>query len=220
MEQNKKIAIVLDIETTGLSPYKNEIIELYMIKFSFDKETGQLIERLDEYSALNEPNSRISSQITQLTGITNEMVKGHLLDFEEILDFCRDSEYFIAHNASFDRSFLIQVLPDLVDRKWHCSMRHVKWKNYGFADMKLNTLLRAHRIKNEHAHRAGSDTLSTLKLLLQSNPDGHTYLRELVNRKPMAPPAKKPIQNRRNTIRDLEKAKREMAASREKGRKN
>ena len=117
------------------------------------------------------------------------MVAGKSLDLDGILDFCDDAEYIFAHNASFDRSFMIKVLPQLVHKKWHCSMRHVNWKNYGFPNMKLQTLLDGHRIFNEHAHRADSDTLSTLKLLLKTSPNGHTYLKEITSKKAMALPS-------------------------------
>ncbi|RLQ97500.1 exonuclease domain-containing protein [Falsibacillus albus] len=221
MAQNEKIGIVLDVETTGLSPHTNEIIELFMIKFSFDQKTGRFIETLDEYSTFNEPSSSISSQITRLTGITNEMVKGASLDLGEILDFCSDVEYFFAHNASFDRSFIIKVMPELVHRKWHCSMRHVKWKNHGFPNMKLGTLLDGHGILNDQAHRANSDTRSTLELMLKTNSAGHTYLKEMTSRKPMALPASMKTgpsgQTSKYSYRRARKmAEQEMAASREK----
>ena len=59
---------VIDIETTGLSPDKNNIIELSAIKIRNNK-------IIDTFTELINPNERINSYITNLTGITNSMVE-------------------------------------------------------------------------------------------------------------------------------------------------
>lgn len=59
---------VIDVETTGLSIYFDEIIEIALIKVRNDK-------IVDEYSQLIKPINRIDTFITELTGISNEMVE-------------------------------------------------------------------------------------------------------------------------------------------------
>ena len=54
------IAGCIDVETTGLSPYTNEIIELGLVLFAFNRQTGKIIEVLEEYTGLREPVCSIS----------------------------------------------------------------------------------------------------------------------------------------------------------------
>ncbi len=93
--------IAFDVETTGLDPQENEIIEIGALKVR----DGKVAERFMEFI---HPVSPISAAITNLTGITNEMVssarprRAVLADF---IDFCED-DVLIGHNVSFDYSFM------------------------------------------------------------------------------------------------------------------
>ena len=74
---DKRIAIFLDVETTGLSVDEAEIIELGMIAFEFSKKDGRIFKIIDEFDEFEEPKKgEISQEITDLTGITNDIVKG------------------------------------------------------------------------------------------------------------------------------------------------
>jgi len=93
--------VVFDIETTGLSAKFNEIIEIAGVKI----ENGRITER---FSKFIRPSSSIPAHITELTRITNDMVKDAapvesvLKDFLEFADGCA----LVAHNATFDVGFL------------------------------------------------------------------------------------------------------------------
>ena len=96
-----KSYIAFDLETTGLDPQENEIIEIGALKVR----DGKVAERFMEFI---HPLSPVSAAITDLTGITNEMVadarprKAVISDF---LDFCED-DVLVGHNISFDYSFM------------------------------------------------------------------------------------------------------------------
>lgn len=94
--------VVLDFETTGLSPqYGDRAIEIGAVLV----EHGEIVDR---FQKLMNPGFRISSFIEGYTGITNEMLKGQPCCEEVMAGF---SEFIagrniVAHNASFDRRFL------------------------------------------------------------------------------------------------------------------
>lgn len=93
--------IVLDLETTGLDPFCDEIIEMAAVRYSNR-------ERISQFSTLVKPENKIDEYITQLTGITNEMVKDApeiQKVFPDLMSFLGDS-VIIAHNANFDINFL------------------------------------------------------------------------------------------------------------------
>lgn len=93
--------IVLDLETTGLDPAYDEIIEIAAVKYS----NG---ERISEFITLVKPENEINEYITRLTGITNEMVKdAPKIEkvLPDLLNFLGAS-VVIAHNANFDINFL------------------------------------------------------------------------------------------------------------------
>src|SRR5690606_836522 len=93
--------VVLDIETTGLSPINDMITEIGAVKIV----NGEIVE---EYNQLINPERNIPDHIVELTGITNEMVKD-MPTIDQVLpkfqEFIGDS-ILVAHNASFDIGFL------------------------------------------------------------------------------------------------------------------
>ncbi len=93
--------VALDLETTGLNPHNDEIIEIGAVHFK-----GSRVE--EEWQTLINPGREISPFITRLTGITNAMVQNapRLDDvLEELVDFVGDKPV-LGHNVSFDLSFL------------------------------------------------------------------------------------------------------------------
>ena len=93
--------IAFDIETTGLNPMENEIIEIGALKVR----EGRVAERFMEFI---HPISPISPMITGLTGITNKMVadaRSRSQVVSDFLDFCGD-DILIGHNVIFDYSFV------------------------------------------------------------------------------------------------------------------
>lgn len=93
--------VVIDLETTGLDPQWNDIIELGAIRV----EKGNVV---DKFSSLVNPGYIIDSFITDLTGITNEMVASapSIKDaLPKYLDFVNES-IVIGHNVNFDINFL------------------------------------------------------------------------------------------------------------------
>ncbi|ACD90504.1 MAG: 3'-5' exonuclease [Chlorobium limicola] len=94
--------VVLDFETTGLSPqYGDRAIEIGAVLV----EHGEIVDR---FQKLMNPGFRISSFIEGYTGITNEMLKGQPCCEEVMAEFSGfiAGRNIVAHNASFDRRFL------------------------------------------------------------------------------------------------------------------
>ena len=96
-----KSYVCFDLETTGLDPLYNEIIEIGALKVR----DGKVAERFMEFI---HPQEEISPMITNLTGITNEMVaNARPADavISDFLEFCED-DVLIGHNVGFDYSFM------------------------------------------------------------------------------------------------------------------
>ena len=94
--------VVFDLETTGLYPNSGDtIIEIGAVKIK----DGIIIDRYDE---LIYPEKELSEEISKITGITNEMLKGKRLEKECVIDFLKwvGDLPMVAHNAKFDISFI------------------------------------------------------------------------------------------------------------------
>ena len=107
--QDTRTAVLLDTETTGLDPQKNEIIELGMVKFDYFPD-GRIAGVRDSFSAFNEPSEPIPSEITALTGITDDMVVGQRFDDTAVTAFVDDAAIVIAHNSGFRQEIRGAVL--------------------------------------------------------------------------------------------------------------
>ena len=97
----KKSLIALDIETTGLDSQNDKIIEIGAVRFS-----GSEIQ--EEYNSLINPGKKIPPFISQLTGITDAMVRGAPpieVVLDQLVDFVKETPV-VGHNVNFDLSFL------------------------------------------------------------------------------------------------------------------
>jgi len=158
--------VVLDFETTGLSPdYGDRAIEIGAVKI----EEGEITSRFQE---LMNPGRRIDSFIEDYTGITNHMLKDARPCDEvmsEFADFIGDHN-LVAHNASFDKRFLDSELRRISKKytgKFTCSMLLSRRLYQDAANHKLSTLVSYANIPSDgNFHRALYDSEMTAKLWL------------------------------------------------------
>jgi DNA polymerase-3 subunit epsilon len=164
-----KIGIVLDIETTGLNPASDEIIELGMVKFTFSAD-GRVFDVVEEFSALREPSIPIPTAVTELTGIGADMVAGQRIDVDQVERFIADAVLVIAHGAAFDRPFCDALIPGFVDKHWACSYMEIDWQARGHRGSKLTYLLNDFGLFYE-GHRALDDSYALLEVLAATTPN-------------------------------------------------
>ncbi len=159
--------IVLDFETTGLSPdYGDRVIEIGAVKI----EQGAVV---DQFQGLMNPDRRISAFIEDYTGITNTMLKRAASCGEVMTAFAdfAGGAALVAHNASFDRRFLHAELKR-VKRKcrgeFACSMLVARRIYQQAENHKLGTLVEYANIPNDGTfHRALADAQMTAQLWLK-----------------------------------------------------
>lgn len=188
--------IAIDIETTGLSPRKDKIIEIGAVKVV----DGQVCET---FSKLVQPNIPLSPKITSLTGITDYM----LLEAEsmervlmELLSFL-GNEVLLGHNLIFDFSFIKEGFFKMgmdFQREGIDTLLLARKLHKELDSRTLGSLCHHYGIVNAHAHRAFDDAKATSMLyfkLLQEFGEEHS---ELFGPKPLQYQIKKeiPITNR------------------------
>ncbi|HJC23757.1 MAG TPA: 3'-5' exonuclease [Candidatus Eisenbergiella merdavium] len=157
-----KSYLAFDVETTGLSPETDEIIEIGALKVR----EGKVCERFISFVKPSEP---VSERITEITGITNEMLKDAAPKEDVIrafLDFCGD-EVLIGHNLPFDYSFVktqakLFGLP--FEKQGIDTLKIARCVHKGRQSNSLEALCAKYSIVNSSAHRAYHDALATAKL--------------------------------------------------------
>jgi DNA polymerase-3 subunit epsilon len=158
--------IVLDFETTGMSPdHGDRAIEVGAVKLA----KGEVVER---FQCLMNPGIRLNRFIQGYTGITNAMLR-KAPPCEEVMgefaDFIGDAN-LVAHNASFDRRFL-DAECGRISRKYQgefaCSMLAARRVYPDAANHKLATLVEFNQLPNDGTfHRALADAEMTAHLWL------------------------------------------------------
>ena len=167
-----KQAVYLDVETTGLDPDSDKVIELAMVPFEFDSD-GNIYRVLPEYNAFQDPGRPIPDNITRITGITDEMVAGQSIDLDRVKEMLSSTVLVIAHNARFDRPFMENLYDGFQDLWWACSMADINWSEEGIESAKLEYLAYKYGFFYE-GHRATIDCLAGLHILSQALPVSHT----------------------------------------------
>ncbi|WP_293397629.1 3'-5' exonuclease [Phenylobacterium sp. RIFCSPHIGHO2_01_FULL_69_31] len=167
--------LFVDVETTGLDPVRDEIIELTMTPFTYTA-AGRVLAVGASFQALREPSRPIPSEITALTGIDDAMVAGHTIDPAEVVSFAAPAALVVAHNAGFDRKFLERYADVFTTKAWACSMSQVDWASEGYEGTKLAYLTAGAGFFYD-GHRAMHDCLAAVALLAHTHPkSGRTGL--------------------------------------------
>ncbi len=147
--------VVFDIETTGLSPQNDMITEIGAVRVK----RGEVLER---YNSLVNPEIPIPSRITELTGITDEMVQNErTIDkvLPEFLDFIGD-RLLIAHNANFDTSFIRRAAERLhlpFKNAYLDTVAMSQYVNPELSKHKLDILAKYFGLGDFNHHRASDD---------------------------------------------------------------
>jgi len=173
-------ACFVDVETTGLNSYRDEMVEIALVMVAFDAGTGEIRGVLDQYAGLREPAVNIHPLAARIHGIDAATVKGMRFDDQAVLRLIGKADFFVAHNAAFDRGFVTKMYPQAAAKPWLCSMQGINWRSYGFQSRRLPSLLAAHNITNAQSHRAGADVAGMIALLAHNGRDGKPYFYQLV----------------------------------------
>jgi DNA polymerase III subunit epsilon len=161
--------VILDTETTGKEPTIDRIIEIGLVGFTFDRETGDVLEVTGTYNALEDPGIPIDPAASRVNGITDEMVKGRLIDDAQVEAFVKGADIVIAHNAQFDRAFCEPRFPFFKQSAWGCSRSQVDWEGEGIGGQKMDYIAFKLGFFYE-AHRAEADCLALLEILAAPGP--------------------------------------------------
>lgn len=154
--------VAIDLETTGLNPTSNRILEIGAVKVI----EGQIKET---YKTFVKPEMQIPIRIQELTGITNEMADKGIKSEQaigELIDFCEDYP-LLGHNLLFDFSFV----------KRYAINQKRTFEKYGIDTLKiarktlphlesrsLEYLCELYKIEHEEKHRAYCDAKATANL--------------------------------------------------------
>lgn len=152
---------VIDVETTSVEE-DAEITEFTAIRFYFDIE-GKITAYEPAKTYYNEPSQPLSQEVIDYTGITDEMLKGHHLSTEQIVDALGDSAIVICHNAKFDRT-IIEKYHKIPDYFWACSLNDIDWKKKNFSARTLDYLAYRYGFYF-NPHRAEEDARALLNIL-------------------------------------------------------
>jgi DNA polymerase-3 subunit epsilon len=165
----KLVAAVVDVETTGTNPDRDKIIEFGICPFEYDRETGRIYKVLGSWEWFEDPGFSIPVEITNITGITNDMVAGQSINDQAVNDLLKQVVLVVAHNTSFDRRFVEKRLPAFAQKYWACSRSDIDWKAEGIRSTALEFV--AYALGFFHAgHRAVSDCRATLHALAHRLP--------------------------------------------------
>lgn len=160
--------VVFDFETTGLSVLTDRPTELGAVKI----QNGTITQ---SFHTMIDPRRDIPADVTEKTGITNDMVKGQPL-FEDILPDFYKFTYgcgLVGHNISFDFPFLIKGGNNcgyaFGNRRTYDTMGLAPAALPGIQRVSLDKVLEGLGLTNDNAHRALSDAAATAKAFIELN---------------------------------------------------
>ena len=155
--------MLVDIETTGLSPRTDDIIEIGAIKVRNNN-------IIDTFNTLIKIDDALNPFIVQLTGITNEMLKKGAEKENALKEFVEfsENEIIMGHNVNFDINFLYDKCERYLDyyltNDFVDTMRIAKHMIPGMKNYKLETLAGYFNVDYTNAHRGLKDVYITFNV--------------------------------------------------------
>ncbi|RYD68272.1 MAG: DNA polymerase III subunit epsilon [Sphingomonadales bacterium] len=173
------IGVVVDCETTGIGE-DDVIVELALRRIRFDPD-GVIVKIDRAYSWLEDPGLPLPDDIVRLTGLTDDDLKGQVIDDDAVRRLLTSADFVCAHNATFDRGMFERRIDGIGDLAWACSCNDVDWRARGFDGRSLGWLLA--QVGFYHgAHRATDDVDAVIALLGHRFETGGTALADMLGR--------------------------------------
>lgn len=175
--------VVVDLETTGLAPASDRILEIGAVKV-----IGGEVK--DTFCTFVDPRMEIPPHIQELTGITQDMVKGKKTAQQAVsdfLDFCAGWE-LMGHNLIFDYSFLKHQAVNQGQSFEKSGIDTLKIARSVLPELEsksLTSLCEYYKIDRAYAHRAFHDALATHELYHHLQETGKEEQKELFLPKPL-----------------------------------
>lgn len=161
-----KTICIVDTETTGLDPNRDQVIEVAAVRFQLEHAAV-----IETFAALIEADS---NPVEHINRIPEALVANHGLDpdyvWSTIAGMISNSDCVLAHNASFDKSF-IEPRIGAEGGTWVCSIRDLEWPEKSDSK-KLTELALAHGVPIIGAHRALTDVDILVRLLQRVREQG------------------------------------------------
>ena len=153
--------VAIDFETTGLDPQNCKIIELGAVRFWGG-------EPVEEFQQLINPEELLSTEIIELTNISDDMVMGEpTIDQvgQDFLDFVGTSP-LVGQNVRFDLSFMMGIYralgqPETITNHLYDTMTLARTFLFHHTGFSLTALCDFFELEHEQAHRAYHDALNT-----------------------------------------------------------
>jgi DNA polymerase-3 subunit epsilon len=141
--EDKRRAVFVDTETTGLNQDTDEVIEIALLPFAYDRPSGMIttIDIDTAYTALRGPSLPIPAASTAIHGIRDDDVRGKTIDAGRVEAIVAQADILIAHNAAFDRPMVEKHWPIFERKPWACSLADIDWRAEGLASGKLDYIL-------------------------------------------------------------------------------
>ncbi len=158
------IAVAVDVETTGRDNQNDHIIQFSAVPFEYAPESGRIYGVGEPLTYLEDPGVPVPDEITRLTGISTEAVRGHRIDESAVNALVHPAELVIAHNAQFDRGFLERRMSVFRNMAWACTLTEVPWP-IGSGSAKLEFLMYKQCGMFFGAHTAEADCQALIQLL-------------------------------------------------------
>ncbi len=158
--------IAFDLETTGLNAKNCRITEIGAVRL-------RRLEVVDKFGTFVNPEQHIPSKITDITGITDEMVANAPKEAEAVksfLEFCGDTKILSAHNANFDMSFLAAACKRCGYECDFTSLDTLALSRAMFPDIKnhkLDTVTAFLKLPSFQHHRAVDDAVALANILIE-----------------------------------------------------
>lgn len=174
VDEGASVCAVVDVETTGLDPESDAVIQLAMRRFRYDAD-GVITRIGKPWVWFEDPGRPIPPKITELTGIRDHDVAGRQFPEEDVVTALTHVTAVVAHNAAFDRKCIERRFPAAKGLPWACSMNDIPWDHRGLEGNKLG-FLGAQCGFFYDAHRADVDVDAVIALLRHRFEDGRTAL--------------------------------------------
>jgi len=162
------LCCVLDVETTHLRPDQGEVIQIAVLPFFCNPETGDITGTMPPSVKFQEPKAPLTPETQELTGITPEQVKGHEIDWAKVAGLLNKCGLVIAHNAAFDRKWVMTEMQragvEPPATPWACTLSDTEWPKSKYPARSLAVLCAWNGFRYD-AHDAEADTQALLRLI-------------------------------------------------------